>query len=112
MAVHGTGFVGLSGRSLMKDCLRSFFGNVECEIGVERSESAGFVAWALQVKPVGRLDPLFDKRGVLVLASGATAGSAVEEVRRRLVATFGPERVVAPETAEIRVGARPPAPEC
>lgn len=79
----------------MKDCFRSVFGNVECEIGAERSDTAGFIAWALQVKPEGRLDPLFDKRGVLVFSSGSTPELAVEEVRRRLVATLGAERVVA-----------------
>ena len=85
----------------MAHALRGKFGEMPCELGVERSSESGFVAWALQVKPDGSLVPLYDKRGALLLFRGRTPEQTLANLRARVTEVFGAERELAqvPETA-------------
>jgi hypothetical protein len=76
----------------MDHSFRIRFGDVECELGVARTQESGFVAWALRVEPDGRVTPLHDKRERLLLTRAGTAAQALATVRERTAATFGPER--------------------
>ena len=76
----------------MAHALRGKFGEMPCELGVERSSESGFVAWALQVKPDGSLVPLYDKRGALLLFRGRTPERTLANLRARVTEVFGAER--------------------
>lgn len=76
----------------MDHSFRIRFGEIECELGVAHTPQSGFVAWALRVGPDGRLTPLQDRGGRLLLSRGETADEALAALRRHGMEAFGPER--------------------
>jgi hypothetical protein len=68
------------------------FGEVECELGVAQTPESGFVAWALRIEPDGRLTPLQDRQGRLLLERGSTESEALAAVRAHGAAAFGAEQ--------------------
>ena len=77
----------------MQISFRTVFGSTECEVGAEGSTEAGFVAWVLRVLPNGRLEPIFDKRGCLLMTRGSSAETVIAQIRARAITTFGGECV-------------------
>ena len=78
--------------SRMDGSVRTWFGSVECELGVARSSDSGYAAWALSVRSDGQLSPLSDKHGNLLLTRAETAEAALAALRERMTAAFGVER--------------------
>ena len=72
---------------------RDTFGGRSCEIVMCASADHGaVVAWALFVRPDGRLDPVYNERGTLVREYAETAAGAEAAVRQRLIALLGARR--------------------
>lgn len=74
----------------MDHSFRTRFGETECELGVAQTPESGFVAWALRIEPDGRLAPLQDRQGRLLLAIAPTAVEAIATVRASAAGALGP----------------------
>jgi hypothetical protein len=85
----------------MEGSIRTWFGQVGCDLSVARSSEKGYVAWALSVRSDGQLMPLSDKQGHLLLLRRETAPAAMQALRERMAVVFGAERDPAPDTDRL-----------
>lgn len=77
------------------DYYRATFGGHHCEIAVGPSNSGDsdpVVAWALLVRPDGRLDPIYGERGAFLREYARLPADALSAMRRRLISLFGEEQ--------------------
>ena len=93
-ALHHVRLIGLG--SPMNYFARRTFGTLVCEVAAAPTSAttSTFTAWALRLRDDGRLDPLFDDRGLIYRATGATLQQAVEDLCGRLILRFGVEVIV------------------
>jgi len=77
---------------------RSTFGRSRCEIFLHQYGGTRVIAaWALLIRPDGRLDPLSGEDGRAVQARADNFEDALVAMKRRLVVLLG-EESVGPET--------------
>lgn len=74
---------------------RLTFGQSHCEIVLHQSgaETNAVTAFALSVRPDGRLDPVVGEDGRFVQVRAETFSDALSVMKRRLVSLLGDERI-------------------
>lgn len=84
---------------MIRSVLHVTFKSIRCEVAAAQlcDGSDLFVAWALRCRADGGRDPLYDREGELYRTKSSTPSDAIDVIRTRLAARFGPEVATAEE---------------